>query len=292
MLSIAIPVYNFEVSELCSTLSQQSKAAGIEFEILVMDDKSDDPYRQSNRKIEQFDGVSYHELDQNIGRSAIRNKLGKEAQFDKLLFMDCDSRPEQDNYIQNYLPYFEHDLVVYGGRSYEKSSPSPEFILRWKYGIERESKSAAERQVEPYRSFMTNNFLCSKKTLENCPFNEALQGYGHEDTLFALDLKEKGVEIKHIDNPLCHIGLESAAEYLEKTKEGVINLAMIIKMGKQGGRNKLYRTYLRLKKFGMLKAFQFYAKKNEQKMLNNLSSESPKLRYFDLLKLYYLSQSL
>lgn len=292
MLSIAIPVYNFEVSELCSTLSKQSLAAGIDFEILALDDGSDNAYRQSNRKVEQFEGVNYAELDQNVGRSAIRNMLGEKAKYRNLLFMDCDSRPENEDYIKNYLEHTDQDIVVYGGRSYEKSRPSSEFILRWKYGVERESKSASERQLEPYRSFMTNNFLCSKTILDQCPFNEDLQGYGHEDTLFALDLKEKGVEIKHIDNPLCHIGLESAGEYLKKTKEGVINLARIINMGKQSGRNKLYRSYLRLKKYGMLTAFQFYAKNNEQKMLANLSSEKPKLRYFDLLKLYYLSQNL
>lgn len=292
MLSIAIPVYNFEVVDLCATLSKQAKLLGIAFEILCFDDCSQEEYRNFNRRVSQFEGVEYRELDKNQGRSAIRNLLAKEAKFEFLLFMDCDSEVENHDYLKNYLQYLPGENVIYGGRSYKLQAPEKQFMLRWKYGNERESKSAEERNKESYRSFMTNNFVVKKSRLIDCPFNEDLEGYGHEDTLFAIDLKEKGIEIIHIDNPLCHIGLESAEEYIYKTEQGVSNLARIIKMGKLGANNKLYGSYLKLKKFGLLKAFRFYAKKNKTKMLTNLKSEDPNLRYFDLLKLYFLSESL
>lgn len=289
MLSICIPVYNFEVVELCSDLDRQARALGISFEILCTDDASDAEYRNINRRLHQIDSVKYKELDSNVGRSAIRNLLADEASFPHIIFMDCDSRVESEEYLSNFIEVKDQAKVIYGGRSYEKTSPNKEHLLRWKYGVERESTKAYERNKNPYGQFMTNNFMIDRELILEFRFNEDLVGYGHEDTLFAIDLAARNVDILHIDNPLCHIGLETADVYLKKTEEGVRNLARIIKMGKLGNRNKLYRSYLKLKRFGLVGVYKSYAKRNKHKMLNNLKSDQPNLRNFDLLKLYYLS---
>ena len=51
----------------------------------------------------------------------------------------------------------------------------------------------------------------------------AVKGYGHEDTLFAMELKRHGFAVTHIDNPLEHIGIEPVEEFLRKSANGVTN---------------------------------------------------------------------
>jgi len=292
MLSIAIPVYNFEVVDLCSSLDRQARQLGIDFEILCYDDLSQPEFRNINRRLDQIESLDYKELKENLGRSKIRNLLAKDAKYDQILFMDCDSEVESEDYLSTYINLLDKEKVIYGGRSYKPEADQVSHILRWKYGVMREVRSAEERSKNPYRSFMTNNFIVDKESLAECPFNEDLDGYGHEDTLFALDLKQSGIRIRHVDNALCHIGLEDAEEYLRKTKQGVKNLSEIIKMGKLGANNKLYGTYLKLKKYSLLGLCMAYIRRNESKMIENLKSPTPNLRNFDLLKIFYLSQYL
>jgi cellulose synthase/poly-beta-1,6-N-acetylglucosamine synthase-like glycosyltransferase len=293
VLSILIPIYNFEVDEFVRELREHCIREEIEFEIICIDDASDPDYKNMNRRLNQLEGVEYQELDKNAGRSRIRNILTERARYENLLFFDCDSSLEGQALIKGYLPYFNQNKVVYGGRSYRKDRPSDKsLILRWKYGIQREVQPASKRNELPYRSFMTNNFLIPKAILVDVKLDENLEGYGHEDTMLALELKGRGIEILHIDNPLCHIGLESADEFLDKTKNGVQNLARIIHTGKLGPSNKLYRSYLNLRNFKLLKSFQKIFKRNERRILNNLISDEPKMRYFDAYKLYHLSKAL
>ncbi|HAS35101.1 MAG TPA: glycosyl transferase [Flavobacteriales bacterium] len=293
MLSILIPIYNFELDPFVRELREQCLTEKIEFEILCIDDASDQEFKDVNRRLNQLEQVDYEELNSNIGRSKIRNLLAERASYENILFFDCDSSLEGEELIKKYRPFFDQKKVVYGGRSYRRQSPSdPSLMLRWKYGFEREIQSLEQRQEFPYRSFMTNNFLIPKSILSEVQLDEKLKGYGHEDTMLALELKERGYEIIHIDNPLCHIGLEESEEFLSKTKNGVYNLARIIESGKLGPSNKLFRTYTKLRNFKLLKAFQFYYEKNERKFLKNLNSPQPKLKYFDAFKLYHLSKAL
>ena len=118
--------------------------------------------------------------------------------------------------------------------------------------------------------------------------DETLKGYGHEDTLFGLELKKKNISIKHITNPLCHIGLENFEDYLAKTEEGIKNLKRLIEADKIDSSVKLYRYYLLLKKFGLTnKVFTYYLN-NKTTILEKLQEKEPKIRWFDLYKLGYL----
>ena len=68
----------------------------MKFYVLMMDQKKIS--RIENRIIQNLENVIYRELPQNLGRSKIRNVLGKAAKFDYLLFLDCDSKVVSDNY--------------------------------------------------------------------------------------------------------------------------------------------------------------------------------------------------
>ncbi len=233
MLSILIPIYNFDVEPLVQHLHQQGERSGVPFEICCWDDGSELAFRQKNAAVDRLANVSYQTLTKNIGRSAIRNALAKAATYDYLLFLDCDSKVVRAHYLQTYLDHLQADTVLYGGRVYEAQPPADHRLhLHWHYGRQREQTSASERKRQPYHSFMTNNFLIPKAVFEQIGFDESLRQYGHEDTLFGLELRQRSIPILHLDNPLEHLGLESAETFLQKTEQAVENLHQLWQSGK------------------------------------------------------------
>jgi GT2 family glycosyltransferase len=229
MLSICLPVYNFNIGPLVKELSRQAGDLDMPFEIIVIDDKSDDLYRIAN--VSACTNLIYIQLDKNIGRSRIRNLFINHAKYEYLLFLDCDSLVISPRFISDYLEAAgkHENAVICGGRIYPLKPPERSLRLRWKYGIRRESKSAAARNLSPHGSFMSNSFLISRNIFSVVNFDEGLSGYGHEDTLFGFDLKKKGIPVIHIDNPVLNGHLESNRQFLKNTEEGIINLISILK---------------------------------------------------------------
>lgn len=229
MISVCIPVYNFDVEVLLKVLSKQAKDIGAE--IIVIDDHST-VFEEKNREVaESLDNVRYIRLDENIGRSKIRNLFLKYAKFDYLLFLDCDSIVSSPHFLKKYVEIIEreHPEVVCGGRVYGDKPKSRKKMLRWKYGTGRETKPAHIRELTPNASFMTNNFLIRRDVLEKIKFNEDLTKYGHEDTLFGFDLKRYGIKIYHIGNPVANGELEDNEDFVAKTEQAIENLIYIVK---------------------------------------------------------------
>ncbi|MCC7332824.1 MAG: glycosyltransferase [Flavobacteriales bacterium] len=289
MLSVLIPIYNFDVTELVTSLQNQATDCKIDFEILCFDDNSSETFKSKNSQIKNINRVVYKELQQNVGRSKIRNLLAKEAQYEYILFLDCDSKINSKQFIANYIKNCLPNTVVCGGRNYESSSPlQQEKHFRWWYGTNRETTTAEERTKQPYRSFMTNNFLLPKAVFLTIQLDENLIGYGHEDTLFGLELKNKAIAIKHINNPLCHIGLEDTNEFICKTKEGIKNLLKLIESKKIDKSVRLFRYYSLIKMMGLENKLYQYFIKNQKIIESQFFKEKPSLKWFDLYKLCYL----
>ncbi len=293
MLSVLIPVYNFDIRDLVKNVCLQANAARIPFEIIVVDDASEEKYKQMNHDIASLKGVKYYEETVNIGRSKIRNKLAELARYDNLLFLDCDSAIKSSSFIQNYIDHSEKARVVYGGTIYNGAEKlNPDKRLHWLHGIRREQFTAEERNHQPTRAFKTNNFFIKKEVLQNILFNEKIKGYGHEDTLFGYELAKNNVSILHIDNPVIHLGLESSEEFLRKTREGIKNLKRIMKIN--GNEKKLVRDitllayYKKFKKLGLDIIVRYLYSKFEYRLRRNLLSSNPRLFVFDLYKLGYL----
>lgn len=294
-MSILIPVYNFNIVKLVRDLRRQCIAAGIPFEIVVLDDCSSELLRDQNRDVAGLSDVRFSELDKNIGRSKIRNRLVEMAQYDTLLFLDCDSEVPSDNYIEKYIPYCKTDVVVCGGRIYQEDPPEDsEYLLRWLFGVRKEQRPTAVRNINPYRSFMTNNFLIPKKIFQMVKFDESIIKYGHEDTLFGLELKKIGVPVIHINNPLYHIGLEVASEFLRKTSESIENLVSLMGEEKIDPRDikyiRLLRAYGSLKRFRLVKIYQLFYDFISNAVMRNLLGSNPGIFAFDLYKLAMISK--
>jgi tRNA splicing endonuclease len=280
------------MGELVQSLHRQAFKTGQLFEILLMDDASQEEYREKNSKIDLL-YLQYIQLTENIGRSKIRNRLAQAAKYPYLIFMDCDSAVPSETYIDNYIPYFKENTVCYGGRIYEDKKPAKQKILRWKYGKERESLPFFEREKESNYGFETNNFLIHKRSFDTIQFNEDLNEYGHEDTLFGIQLLNQGVRIQHIDNPLIHLGLEDASVFIAKTEKAVANLYKIDgflqeKYPASVNHSKLIRIARKLRKWRLtsLTAIAFVIAKSLIK--KNLLSRKPSLFLFDLYKLGFL----
>ena len=291
MMSILIPVYNFDVRALVQDLHRQGVACGIEFEIICLDDGSQSEYKEKNRSLKELEHLRYEELTNNVGRSKIRNLLAQRAAFDYLLFMDCDSAVEDENYLERYIQHLNPEILLYGGRVYQTAPPSNlEYLLHWTYGTQREQQTANARKLQPYHSFMTNNFLIPKKIMLETPFLESLTGYGHEDTLFGFELRRKSIPIIHLENPLRHVGLETATDFLRKSKQGIRNLYFLEIHYPGQLETRLLNTYRRLNKSFLASFFIFILALLEQSNLKNLRGFRPNMRRFDLLKLYWLLQ--
>ena len=293
MLSILIPVYNFDVTELVENLSVQAKQAKIDFELIVIDDASEEKYKIRNRIISNIRNVKYFEEEENLGRSRIRNKLADFSSYQYLLFADCDSKVQNDDYILKYLKYCKNDVVVCGGRTYMSSKPNNhKYYLRWAHGSRREQFPPEVRKMEPNKSFMTNNFLISKPIFNKVRFDESITNYGHEDTLFGFELKKKNIIIEHIDNPLIHIGLETNEQFIKKTREGIENLKQIMKQNHSEkiiiSDIKLLNYFKFFQKIGFNRILKFLFKKSEKRLYNYLANNKPHLLFFDLYKLGYL----
>lgn len=294
MLSVLIPVFNFDIRKLVRDLHYQSLVSRIPFEILVFDDGSEVYFKEKNKEVTQLTNVIYKEEPINLGRSKIRNKLAGSAKFENLLFLDCDSQIAGKDFIKSYIPFLDKKLVVYGGRSYIKYPPKSEKLrLHWQHGIYREEVSADKRMVVPNRSFMTNNFLVHRSIFNTILFDEKnINGYGHEDTLFGFELCKRKIDITHIDNPVFHIGLEANEEFLRKTREGIKNLRKIMKIN--GNEKRLIQDitllsyYKKIEKIGLSNTILYFYKRYEHILRKNLLSEHPNLFVFDLYKLGYM----
>lgn len=292
MLSILIPVYNYSVTTLVNELHQQGTVTGLEFEIIIGDDGSSDELQAENLSCESFSGVRVLKSIRNEGRSTIRNRLAENARFPWLLFLDADAKINKKDFLKNYLFYCNetHEVVI-GGTAYEKDPPpNKAFYLRWLYGKWREEKQLSCRMKRPYRSFTAFNFLISASLFKIIRFNEEIKSYGHEDTLFGLELERNGIKVLHIDNPAIHKGIESAGVFMNKTREGVRNLLEIYRSKGSliSKRVRLLRFYSFFKFLGFSPIVNFLFKRVGHQIEGKLAGSSPSLYLLDIYKFMYI----
>jgi len=288
LLSICIPIYQYDVSNLIKELQSQCIRNSIIFEIICIDDFSNSIIRTKNRVIKQFEHLKYIELNENIGRSKIRNLFIDLSNYDSLLFLDCDCSIK-DNFIFNYCKNIDKK-VIYGGRKHHENKPDDENIfLRWKYGKKREDLTIKKRKRSPYVSFRSNNFLIKKQILSLIKFDESIKTYGHEDTLLAFQLKEKKISIYHIENFVIHEGLENNKEFLINTRLGIENLNKLYDSKKIKTKGikilKIYNLIDYLKFNFLLSLFSFFFMDLSLKKLNQ---NNPNIFWLDIYKLFYL----
>ncbi|MEI8087078.1 MAG: glycosyltransferase [Paludibacter sp.] len=297
-LSILIPTYNYNITHLVADLHHQAMEAYIDFEIIVMEDGSK-MHVQENDKVNDFEFCSHVILTENIGRSAIRNRLADKAKYEHLLFMDCDAEVCSSNYIEKYITFCKEDCMVIGGTAYDQNENDPKYSLRLKYGREREAKVLEQSINNNHRvgeklNFATFNFLISKSIFNKVRFDENIRGYGHEDTLFGHQLHELGCEFLHIDNPLIHKGLDDNETFIRKTEEATRNLYLLYKTGRYPflkDESKLLNAFVRIEKLKFARLFAFKFNIIKSILRKQLCSSSPSLLLYDFYKILFLCKT-
>lgn len=293
-LSVLIPIYNFDLNQLIQTINYQLVKNNIIYEILLYDDDSLETYKNLHRHWVETQNVKYVELPHNLGRCKIRNKLAQDAQYDLLLFLDCDTQIIGEKYIEKIINYnFENYKVIIGGTCYSEFAPAEqEYYLHWWVGKNKEEKTAVQRNINPYNSFTLNNMVIDKSVFMDIELDENITTYGHEDSKFGEELKNKNIAILHVDNPVCHIGLNENIQFVEKSLTAINNLSNMILYDGIGKETTLYKAYYILRKYKILPFFMFVTKYIEHKLYNNLLSTKPSLIAFDLYKLHYFAKKL
>ncbi|MBC7885470.1 MAG: glycosyltransferase family 2 protein [Saprospiraceae bacterium] len=292
MLSILIPIYNQDVRPLVYTLAKQCTKLKINYQILCFDDGSNEKFKEKNKELASKININYTELPENMGRSKIRNWLGKAGYFEYLLFLDGDSMVKSKDFIKKYIDALPTEVVLYGGRKYVSKKPSNQKkILHWKYGTKREALSAGKRNKDPYLNFQSNNFVIPEKVFRRIIFNEKMEGYGYEDLLYALELKKKNITILHINNPVIHEGLETNVTFIKKTENAILNLATLYKSGAMNA-TRLIKSYKWLNNYGLTDTFEWLYNKFEKKISTNIRSSQPSISLFNIWKLHEFIQKL
>lgn len=288
MLSVCIPIYNFDVTNLVKNLVTQKSTLNVPIEIILIDDAST-YFKAINKNLET--SCSYIRLTKNIGRSKIRNLFVEYANFPYLLFLDCDSLIISPNFLAKYITEIQNgSLVCCGGRQYPEKCPSKQQRLSWKYGVKRESKPAFYRSKFPNKSFMTNNFMIKKELLCSIKFDERITNYGHEDTLFGYTLKNNQIEIRHIENPILNGEIETNTVFLDKTKLAIQNLVLISNLYKKDLNFQkeilLLNVYKKLKSIRLL--ILIFHKISSPIFLFCFRKGIVDIHLFNLYKLFYL----
>ncbi len=287
MLSILIPTYNYNIRKLVNIVWNECITEPLEFEIIVIDDCSTDlSLTNDNSKIEQLEFCKYFVNKRNIGRAATRDKLCEKAKYSWLLFLDADTIPKYKGFISRFnLKDNTSASVIYGGISYDYVKPKRDKVLRWVYGREREEKSVSERLKSPY-FVMSSTLMIRKNIFIDCN-NLKANIYGL-DILFSNNLKQQNITIKHIDNPILHLGLENTNIFIKKSLDAV-KTTYLLENKKLIDKDlrPLQKSFLKLQKWKLLGIFSFAILLVKKRMKKNFHSLKPNLFWFDLYRLAY-----
>jgi glycosyltransferase involved in cell wall biosynthesis len=293
MLSICIPVYNQDVKVLVETLSDQAHKVDPSIELVVIDDASDIKYQQANHQ--NCKGkTNYIQLEENIGRARIRNLFLKYVSQPHLVFLDCDVVIPDSEFVQRYYDVAKASKakLVAGGHYYKAENVAKDKLLRWKFGVQRESPCAEERSKNPYKSFKTSNFMVAADLFRNTNFDETIKGYGHEDTLFGYEIKQQKIPILHIENPVFIVDIDTNKEFIDKTNRSIENLIHLLpKVNYDKAFIEditLLKVYFSLSKKQMIWVVKIINSVISKFVLRRLIRGKASLLMFDFYKLSYL----
>ncbi len=287
ILSILIPVYNYNCVALVKALQQQAENCNIDYEILVADDGSDNAEIVcENRKINAIPHSVYHETGQNHGRSWIRNWLASQSQGAYLLFIDSDAEICNAHFVGNYLRHAEKGAVICGGILHPEEEPSPTRRLRYRYEKAMEPCFTAERRNQhPYANLRTFNFMMPREVALSHPFDESITLYGYEDTLLGGMFEKEGLKVIHIDNPLINADIEENPIFLKKTEESMHSLYQL--KDKMQHHSRLLTSYEKIRRLKLDTLLRFVFPLLRPVLTRHLTGKQPTVIALQFYKLAY-----
>ncbi|RLD28873.1 MAG: glycosyltransferase family 2 protein [Bacteroidetes bacterium] len=289
MLSILIPTYNYKVASLVSSLHKLLVKADIIFEIICLDDGSDENINNVNLEVNKLPFTTYKLSSTNNGIAITRQLLCNLAKYEWILLIDADTEIRDDNFITNYLTQINSGYeVIFGGISYLNNAPNNYGLLRWKYGKQCEELKAEKRNKNPYKITSAANLFIKKIVYKQFSLDSIGNSYGM-DIFFGSQLKQNNIPILHINNSVYHLGLESNVKYLQKTELAVKTLCNLNYEKKiEHHENDLLNTFILFKNFKLNYVFALVYKLFKNIIKKNLLSNYPIIILLQLYKISYM----
>lgn len=291
MISFLIACYEQDIRMLVQSIHLQGKQRTEAIEIIAHDNGSDSTiHKMLQRAFQELKGVRFEAGKSSPSRSASRNWLASQAQFPYLVFLDGDSAPPDEQYVERYFDLLPTDSVWVGGTAYRQEAPEEGKRMRWVYGRAREERSAMSRSSAKEYGFSSFNFLIPASIFQSIQFRASIMHYGHEDTLFGVELSARGIVLSHCDNPLLHEGLDEDSVFLEKTRTGINTLLQLIGEGTLKKGTRLYEQYRLMQNLGLVPLYRLLFGMLRSTWERNLKSARPSLILFDLWRLGVLCE--
>lgn len=289
-ISILIPTYN----DICVTLvkdllDQCIDIIGLDFEILVGDDGSTSQASiDANQEIDVLPHCKILRCTKNSGRATTRNFLARKAQYQRLLFIDSHMSVIDASFIDKYLQNANNDDILYGGYKVVGDEDGHIGNLRWRYEMScRETLKAENRAKNPYANFHTSNFCIPRDVMLAHPLDERFTHYGYEDVLYGKTLREAGIQIRHIDNPVGFGRFEDNERFLHKTEEALHTLHQFRE--EIGDYSRMLTIIKRMKRNHLLWIPRGLYMLLHPLLLRNLKGKHPSLKAFNLYRMgFYL----
>lgn len=274
MLSIVIPVYNYNILPLVERLHQEASTLNLPFELLVCDDASTQVFHQ--QQIEAFPHTRWLTNTVNQHVAYTRNRLLKEAQYPWVLVLDADVMPVAPTFIQDYLAQRETGVFFQGGFTYPPIEAGQQQSLRLTYG----------RAVEQHNHLHSCCNLFFNQNVLQLQFDEAITTYGYEDTLFFLALAKRQIEVIRLPNPVVHQSTESNHTYLERSKQACWELVRLLDQNKINATDvQLSRRYNQLAQLHLTALLSGIDWLLGTRIQRNLLGANPSMTGFKLFKL-------
>ncbi|KAA5804704.1 glycosyltransferase family 2 protein [Alkalicaulis satelles] len=227
VLSVLIPTYRDDPRDLIAALARDGSH---EVEVVIYEDGAPDPaLSEALRAAALYAPVPVRVLtaQDNLGRSAARNRLGGAARGAWLLFLDADMRAGE-----GFLPRWLDILAscqadaVFGG--YEPCEPrNASQTVHAALARASDVRSAVERNEIGAVAVCSSNLAVRRDFFARIPFDEGYAGWGWEDVDWALRAAEAG-RVVHADNPARHGGLEDVERLIAKFAAAGPNFARLL----------------------------------------------------------------
>lgn len=217
-LSVLVPFYRDDATDLISALDAQMKSLSIE--VLFYDDGTGD--KALTARMARAAGAAAGAFclitnPDNQGRSAARNALYEAARSDWVLFLDADMLPARDDFLQNYLSLITVRAadILFGGFEVETQAEDADRDVHRALSAVSDCLSLDERQAAGPQYVASSNLCVRREVLDKEPFDSGFSGWGWEDSEWAARVSKRFTLI-HVDNPAIHLGLETTDTLLRR----------------------------------------------------------------------------
>ena len=182
-LSVIIPTHNrADILELC--LNKITRQQGVDFEVIVVDDGSED---HTAKVAAGFKEVIYVKQKASH-QGAARNKGAKRATGDILMFIGDDILTEPGFLMQHMNAHIQNpdeSVVVLGYTTWDPFLESTSYMKfleasGWQFAYHLLNPGFVNHP-EPYKFFYTSNISLKKSLFDKEKFNTKFKEYGWED---------------------------------------------------------------------------------------------------------------